>query len=289
MVEVVDDPADLPLGSHALSFHSSQREAADQAIAFLDGRPVGQPAAYWVAERGLLRYYRDESGVGGSAASESVRVLRGPQVRLLRGRLRPVESVRRFVAAHPEGVTAAGETLTRYWTPHNILDHLEYEAWFNRQPWRNSRFLCPYDLRRIPPDMAPRLLRALASHHSHVVLSRAADPAGWLLQLFAFGTPENLPDEVRSILDWAAESGWTRVHARSGEIGLTPAGRRMVLDWYRAAPALGRRASSRRRPTFDKAHRTRSVGSSGSRLGASEGRRGLSGPAASGLRRSRHG
>jgi hypothetical protein len=169
------------------------------------------------------------------------------------------------VAEHPEGVTAAAETLTRYWRPHNVQDHVEYEAWFNRQPWRNSRFLCPYDLRRIPPDAAPRLLRALASQHTHVVLSRAADPAGWLLQLFAFGAPEGLPEEMRSILDWADESGWVRVDTRSGELGLTAAGRHMVLDWYRAPVVAARPSAPRRRRISERKHRTPSGVSSGRR------------------------
>jgi hypothetical protein len=231
MVEVLGDLSELPRGAHALSLHATREEAGDHAIDFLRGTPDGQTASYWVPDAALAQYYDERVSTEAPEQLGCVHVLGHEQVALVDGQLRPVAEVLDVIGQHPEGITAAGETLSRYWVPGNIPEHLEYEHWFDTQPREDSRFLCPYDLREIPPDMAPGVLRDLGSHHSHVVLSRSRDPAVRLLQLFVFGTVDQMPDDLRATLGWALSEGLVQLDDAGREMALTAEGETVVRRW----------------------------------------------------------
>ncbi len=223
--------ADLPVGSHCLGLHASIDESADHAVEFLAGAPEGQAAAYWVADSALQSYYQDKLSQWAPEQVGCVMVLAGEQVHPVEGRLRPVEEVKEFVSQHPEGVTGGGETLSLYWTPDTVPDHLEYESWFDQQPRENSRFLCPYDLRLVPVPDAPEILRELGRHHSHVVLSPSAEPAVRLLQLFVFETATDVPAALAETLEWAVKEGFVRTDGPKGEMVLTSVGNDIVDAW----------------------------------------------------------
>jgi hypothetical protein len=230
MPEVLDDLLHLPLGSHCVSFHVSRDEAADHALAFLAGAPEGQAAQYWVPDAEQRDYYTDRAADEAPDHVGCISVLPCEQVEPREGHLRPVKPVLDFIQAHPEGVTASGETISRYWAPHNVPDHLEYEAWFEEQPRDLSRFLCPYDLRSVPAEDAPRVMRELGAHHTHVVFSESGEPGVKLLQLFVFPDRSSVPEVLRSTLGWADGEG---LLAPTEDLRLTPRGQRVVQDWGR--------------------------------------------------------
>jgi hypothetical protein len=230
MPQVVDDLRELPTGSHCMSFHASREEAARHAVSFLAGTPEGQPAKYWVPDPGRAAYYQHWLASEAPDHVGCVAILSREQVEPVQGKLRPIEEIREFVGGHPDGVTGCGETITQYWTDATIPDHLEYEAWFEGQPRDASRFLCPYDLRAIPPVKAPDVIRDLGRHHSHVALSRSPEPAVRLLQLFAFPTVDETPAPLERTLRWALEKGLVVVDSLR-ELSLTEAGERIVRTW----------------------------------------------------------
>jgi hypothetical protein len=228
---VLSDLAELPRGSHCLSLHADVAEAADHAADFLAGTPDGQAAAYWVADTALQSYYQDRIAEDFPGQVGCIMVLSGEQVHPVDGKLRPVDEVVKFVTSHPEGVTGAGETLSLYWGPENIPEHLEYEAWFDGQPRDSSRFLCPYDLRRVPIEDAPEILRELGKHHSHVVLSPSTQPAVRLLQLFVFETVQDLPPQLVDTFQWALDEELVEASQPSEELQLTAKGNQVVKEW----------------------------------------------------------
>jgi hypothetical protein len=231
MPALVSEARELPLGSHSLSLHASRREAAQRAASFVAGAPPGQAATYWVRDAREAEYYSQWLADVAPDHVGCVAILGGPQVEPSDGKLRPAEPVRAFVSEHPEGVTGAAETITHYWKPETVPDHLEYEAWFDRQPRAGSRFLCPYDLRQVPADDAPEVMRELGSHHSHVVVSGAQEPGARLLQLFVFATADEVPEPLKADLDRALREGWVEVDRASHELTLTRAGEQVVHDW----------------------------------------------------------
>ena len=235
MTEILREIVHVPVGSHCISFYASREEAADQAVEFLAGSPAGQAASYWVGDDRLKQTYREKLLLRAPDRYGSVKVLETGQVRPVDGKLRPVDEVQAFVTAHPEGVTAGGDTITQHWSAETVPDYLEYEAWFDERPRESSRFLCPYDLRRVPGDDAPETLRKLGARHSHVVLSSSPDPAVRLLQLFLFPTPADLPPELLGTLDWAEGKGLIGSVDPSEEISLTDAGTEVVREWSRVA------------------------------------------------------
>lgn len=235
MPEVVEDLKDLPLGSHALSLHATRTEGADHAIAFLSGTPQGQSARYWVPDSALASYYNERLSSESPAQVGCVGILSREQVAPEGPVLRPVPEITDFVRRHPEGVTAAGETLSRHLTAESIPAHLEYEEWFEEQPRPGSRFLCPYDLRRVPPDHASDFLRELGTHHHFVCLSQSEDPAVRLLQLFLWPTARDLPEELGPDVSWASSEGFVTIAGEGGEIDLTPKGQALVHEWARTA------------------------------------------------------
>jgi hypothetical protein len=231
----VATPFDLPIGGHGLSLHASREEAAEHAVDFLAGAPSGQPAVYWVGDASLVPYYDEKLAAKAPAQVGCVRALDHEQVDSVDGRLRPTPEVVAYLREHGEGTTAGADTLSLYWTPETMPEHLEYEAWFDEQPRDASRFLCPYDLRRVPAEKAPEILRELGRHHSHVVLSDAPEPAVRLLQLFVFATPAELPVALRESLLWAAQEGLVKVLGPHEEFLATPKGVALFRNWARQA------------------------------------------------------
>lgn len=232
MVKIVADPMDLPLDSHALSFYADAAEAEDHAVRFLAGAAPGAPAVYFVPDEATSERYNARLSSELPERVGCVIPLVGHcQVETVEGKLRPVREVRDFVAAHTEGVTAGGDTLSMYLLPNSVSDHIEYESWFDRQPREHSRFVCPYDLRRVPVDSAPEFLRELGEHHSHIVLSSSAEPAVRLLQLFTFGTRATVPEPLHEDLDWAVDQGYLEVAGPDSPLRLTPHGRDVVREW----------------------------------------------------------
>jgi hypothetical protein len=236
MPEVIDDLRELPTGSHALSFHASRQEAVDHAVGFLAGAPPGQATSYWVPEAEPATPYVEKLNEVAPGQVGCVRPLHGPQVVTSEGRhLRPTEEIRRFVTSHPEGVTAGAETITTYWSPQTVPDYLEYEAWFQDQPRNGSRFVCPYDLRRIPASDAPQVMMELGAHHSHVVLSTSDEPAVRILQLFVFATPAEVPIQLQDTLEWAKRAELISASDPNGPLTLTPLGESLVQEWSEIA------------------------------------------------------
>jgi hypothetical protein len=228
MPQLIEDLAKLPLGAHAVSFYTSPHEAANHAAAFLAGTPKGQSAAYWVSNEALRARYLRRTGANGS--SPRIGVLPDGQVSTEGGKLRPAHEVQEFLGAHPEGVTAGGETLSDHLTAENVGQHVEYEAWIDRQPHDRSRLLCPYDLRRMPADKATTLVRGLAASHSHVALSKAEEPAMRLLQLFVFPTIQSIPVAQRGDINWALSEGLVGADI-TGAFDVTPRGQKLIEDW----------------------------------------------------------
>jgi len=253
---LVAELADLPVGGHAVSFHADEREAARNAASFLAGAPEGQGASFWISDPSLLPYYVDELVARAPAQVGCVQILDGPQVAPTGPGedLRPVPEVRSFVEAHPEGVTAGAGTISLYWTPEALPDYLEYEAWFDAQERSRSRFLCPYDLRRIPPERAPLAMRALARHHSHLALSQSPELAPQLLQVFLFEDLRALPPTPKETFDWALSRGFVEMPPGAAEPRLTWAGIEFIRSWEESAegrdppPGKRRRASARGSP-----------------------------------------
>ncbi|MFZ0892432.1 MAG: MEDS domain-containing protein [Thermoplasmata archaeon] len=231
----MSDLVELPLGSHCISFHASREEASAHAASFLAGNLPGMAAMYWVTDADTADYYSDRLSTQAPDQVGCVAILRHEQVEPVEGKLRPVSEVKEFIRAHPEGVSACGETISAYWSPENIADHVEYESWFQEQPRSKSRFLCPYDLRKVPPEMAPKVLRELGAQHSHAALSRSPDPAVRLMQLFAFGTPAEIPPQLRDTYRWATDQNLITATDPIEEMTLTSKGAQIVADWSRTA------------------------------------------------------
>ncbi len=238
--KVVESARDVPSGAHALSLYATRREAAEHAADFLRGTPKGQAARLWVPDEVSAAFYSEAAGNRAPEHVGCVAILSTEQIAEQAGRLRPVEEIRSFLASHPEGVSAGADTISFYWTPATVPAHLEYEAWFEDQPRSRSRFICPYDLRSLDPADASHVVRALAAHHSHVVLSEASEPGVRLLQLFVFPSARDLPDALDSALGWAVKRGYVELRSTTRELELTPAGDEVVRAWAeRPTPTAG--------------------------------------------------
>ncbi len=244
--KVVESARDVPSGAHALSLYATRREAAEHAADFLRGTPKGQAARLWVPDEVSAAFYSEAAGNRAPEHVGCVAILSTEQIAEQAGRLRPVEEIRSFLASHPEGVSAGADTISFYWTPATVPAHLEYEAWFEDQPRSRSRFICPYDLRSLDPADASHVVRALAAHHSHVVLSEASEPGVRLLQLFVFPSARDLPDALDSALGWAVKRGYVELRSTTRELELTPAGDEVVRAWAeRPTPDRGEQPPAR--------------------------------------------
>jgi hypothetical protein len=231
MATLVADLRQLPTGAHCISFHTTREEAARHAVSFIAGTPPGQAVSYWVPDSESAAYYKLWLAREAPDHVGCVAILPREQVEKVDGKLRPVQEVRQFVQGNPEGVTGGADTISRYWTPENVPDHLEYEAWFESQPRQGSRFLCPYDLRAVPPDVAPQVLRELGSHHSHVALSNSPEPGVRLLQLFVFPNLDEMPGAMDANLGWAVRMNLVDIHGPLRELFLTTSGEQVIKDW----------------------------------------------------------
>ena len=233
--EIVETLSRLPPGSHCISLHTSPEEAADHAVDFLAGTPPGQAASYWVPDSDVAAEYNSRLEAEAPGQVGCVRALAHEQVAPHDGRLRPVPEIVDFVTGHPGGVTGGADTISRHWTRESVPDHLEYEAWFDGQPRKASRFLCPYDLRTLPVELVPQVLRGLGTHHSHVSLSNSTDPALHLLQLFLFPTVHDLPPQLHATLGGALALKHASLPGLGSELVLTAAGETVVRNWSRDA------------------------------------------------------
>jgi MEDS: MEthanogen/methylotroph, DcmR Sensory domain len=231
MAAVLEDLRALPVGAHALSLHASQDEALRNAVEFLAGAPIGHAVSYWVPTEPLAERYNAKLAEVAPEHAGRVRFLPTEQVREHEGKLRPVDEIIAFVQGHPRGVTAAGETISYYWNVVTMDAHLEYEAWFDERPRDDSRFLCPYDLRRIPSGRATEVLRSLGAHHDHIILSRSRDPSVRLLELFVFPKVREIPSTLEETLGWALRTELVDVEGSPSELELTTKGDDVVREW----------------------------------------------------------
>jgi hypothetical protein len=232
MATLLRNLQELPLGSHAVSFHTSDEEEARNAFSFLAGAPPGQTEKLWTRDQKSAEYYRQWATEHAPEHVGCIAILPKEQVEERDGVLRPIPEVMEFVQQHTEGISAMADTLSHYWSPETVPAHLEYEAWFDQQPRESSRFLCPYDLRRVPPERAIDAMRELGAHHSHATLSTDSDPAVRLIQLFLFPHVASVPPELRDTLDWARTSGFVHTQDSAGTLFLTLEGAQLVRAWH---------------------------------------------------------
>ena len=223
---VADVSSDLPRGSHAVAFYAGEEERAEVASRFISGAPVGQAVGFWVLD------FRTD-GQDNDRLGSRLRITWGASRRSARRRSSPArvafgpwprfaDSCRTTRRASRAGRTPS-RTTSRTRTPPS---HLKYESWFQSLPREASRFLCPYALRRIPPESAPEIMRELGKDHSHVVLSSSPGPAVRLLQLFLFTSSAESPERAHAELRWARNRGSVYLARRRDTLELTPAGRR---------------------------------------------------------------
>jgi hypothetical protein len=234
---IVSSACELPRGSHAVSLHTSLQEAAEQAASFLAGAPSDQATRFWAPNEAHALFYREATEVVAARQVEAIEVLPREQVEFAEGKLRPIAPIREFITAHPEGVTAAAGTISQHWRPENVPPHLEYERWFEAQGRKGSRFLCPYDLRTVPPEMAVEVMRALGAYHSHLVLSATEDREARLLELFLFESIERMPQGLEETLEWSLEQKLIEWQPSTKTLALTPRGEDVIREWARTVPA----------------------------------------------------
>ena len=227
--QLISDLSKLPTGSHCLELFASEAEAADRAAAFLAGAEDPEATSYWVADDRLVALNRQQVARRDPRHEGNVHHLRGPQVVRREGVLRPTGEILRFVRNHPEGVTGGAAAITGYWTREEIPAYLEYEEWFHRQARGRSRFLCPYDLRKVPVDLAAEVLPELARHHSHLVVSTVRHPTTLLVQLLVFPSAESVPEKLRKVLDWALRGGLLGLEGREKRPVLARKGENLAL------------------------------------------------------------
>lgn len=235
MPAIIEDLEQLPLGSHCLSLHTSPAESVEHAADFLAGNPPGKAPSYWIGDASLAAYYHERIAAKAPDCIGCVHVLREEQVTPEEGRLRPIPVIREFIRSHPGGVSGGADTIGLYWTRETVPEHLEYEAWFQSQPRDGSRFICPYDLRRIPVREAPQILRELGAQHTHVALSASTEPAVRLLQLFLFDRRSELPEALAPVLAWGQLNHLVDLVGEEESLHLTSAGERVVEEWSRIA------------------------------------------------------
>ncbi len=229
--ELISDLSKLPMGSHCLELFASEEEAADRAASFLAGAEDPKATSYWVADDRLVALNREHVARRDPRHEGNVHRLRGPQVVRREGVLRPTGEIIRFVRGHPEGVTGGAAAITGYWTREEIPAYLEYEEWFHRQARERSRFLCPYDLRKVPADLAAGVLPELARHHSHLVVSSVRQPASLLVQLLVFPSAGSVPKELRKVLNWAVREGLLGLEGHEKRPVLARKGVDLALAW----------------------------------------------------------
>jgi len=224
-MRLVPTQEELPPGSHSLSFYGSRPEAARNMASFLKGaHRRGQKAMVLTADNKMLELYRGEVSRQVPEMIDSFRPISGPHVRPTAEGLRPLPEVMEFAAAHPEGLTMAGDTIPSLLDRRSLPNILVYEDWFDSLRPFYHRGLCPYDLTHIPIDQAPDVLARLAKAHTHAVLSTDPNPGVRFLQLFVLPHMENPPEQQLGWLAQAVDYGLVDRDRRDESIELTPRG-----------------------------------------------------------------
>lgn len=235
--EVLDDPADLPIGCHAFSFHASVEEAADHASGHLWNSPTIDQGAYWIGTGRPRAPYEEAILRRRPEMLTALRSLETPSTEATDGALRPIKEVVAWVENHPDGVVAAAETLSWYWDPIHAPMNIAYEQWFHTLERRHSRFLCPYDLRRVPIGVAGLVLPKLRRVHTHLVLSTDRRPEIRVMQLLAFQGESELPELLAGDMERGILEGHFDRGAPGAGLRLTPLGVRFLSTRFgRSAP-----------------------------------------------------
>lgn len=238
MPQVVWDPQELSVGSHSLCLYADAAEAAEKEARYLAGTPDGLFATFLVSGPARADAAMAQLRHAAPRLVLALQQFEGEHVEAVDGRLRPVRAIRELLAAHPEGVSAGADTFSSHWGPESVEAHLEYEQWFDGQARERSRFLCAYDLARIPAASLAETLDSLGRHHSHVVLSGSSEPAVRFAQLLAFGTPARVPVRLRENLLWAIEERYLRTLGPHDPLVVAVRGRDCFSEWASRATKL---------------------------------------------------
>jgi hypothetical protein len=225
-MELVAAPADLPTGSHAISFYANASEAATRVASFLKGAERrGQSGLVLTDDDGMATLYRQAIEIEAPRMADALRRIPGPHLRPTDRGFRPVEEVGAFVAAHPDGVSMCGDTIPRMMDRNQLRPLLAYEHWFDSLRPFPHRGLCPYDVNRFPVDRAAEAFTDLVKSHSHAVLSTAPDPSAQFLQLLLVPLVDNPTEAQRGWLLRATDLGLIEEPREEGRApGLTPRG-----------------------------------------------------------------
>jgi hypothetical protein len=259
MMRLVESTEEIPAGSHALALYASSPEAARQMGGFVQGaQDRHQSAMVLTASDRMMGLYRGEVSGRVPEMLRSVRRIPGPHVRTTADGLRPVPEVLEFAAAHPEGASMCGDTLPGILSRKSLPQILAYESWFDGLRPFQHRGLCPYDLSRLPVDLAPEALSRLARSHTHGVLSSDPNPGVRFLQLMILPHVENPPSEHLGWLARAVDYGLMNEREGGESLELTPRGENFadallrLPEYIRVAAAeaesRGRRGRATREP-----------------------------------------
>lgn len=226
MLEYVANEAELPVGSHSLSFYATRTEAARNMASFLRGaRNQHQSAIVLTSDDEMLSLYRDAVEKEVPQMLGALHRIPGPHIRETSDGLRPVDEVFQFAAAHPEGASMCGDTIPSILNRRTLPNVLVYEDWFDTLRPFYHRGLCPYDLNNLPVDRAPDALGRLARAHTHVVLSDDPHPGSQFLQLLILPAVDNPPESHLGWLARAVDRGLIEEGEDEGKVAeLTPRG-----------------------------------------------------------------
>lgn len=229
MAASVRSAADLPPGCHALAFYASPDEAARNMGDFVRGAfYFGQPALVVSNNHERLERYRQQLVPDTPWLAGAFAPIDGPHTRSTADGLRPLEPVMSFAAANPEGATLCGDTIPDYLSEETVEDYLRYESWFDGLRPFSHRALCPYDLARLPVEVAGATLGGLLRNHSHAVLSTDPSPAVQLLQLLVVPYLDPVDPARRGALERALARGLIRPEASGDALRLTARGELFV-------------------------------------------------------------
>jgi DcmR-like sensory protein len=229
MTVLVPSTEEAPAGSHVLSFYASDSEAAESVAGFLRGaRGLGQPAIVLTSDAHRLNLYESAVARRVPQMAGVFRLVSGPHLHLTPEGLRPPEEVEAFTNAHARGASTCSDAIPDVLTRENLDTYLEYERWYDTLRPYVHRGMCPYDVTRLPVDLASWALQELADVHSHVVLSRDPSPAVQLLQLLVVATAENPAAAQRDSVDRALTRGVVQRGGPNERLELTPRGENLV-------------------------------------------------------------
>lgn len=219
----------LPPGSHAVSFHGSLDEAVRNMAGFVRGGYFfRQPSAVFSNDADRIARYRAAVAPENPWLKEAFHEIAGLHVRNEPGGWRPIDAPMRFASEHPEGVSICGDTLAGAIDRSNLEEALRYEAWFDALRPFPHRAMCPYDLGRMPVELANEVLPGMAARHSHVVLSSDPRPSVQLLQLLVVPSLSDAPPIALHWRSRALDRGLLRPEGDDRALRLTPRGELLV-------------------------------------------------------------